>query len=423
MNTSLFIAKRLLIAKEENNRYTRPIIRIAILAIALSVAVMLLTIIVVNGFRNEVEKKVIGFGSHIQITAFTDNKSYESQPIEKSKLTLERLHASRTDRSDSSNLNTRIANVGIKHMQVFATKAGIIKTVDQIHPVVLKGFGSDFDPSFFIDNLVEGSVPIFNDTITSNEILISRKVSNTLELKLKDKLDVYFVQDPPRVRRFSIRGIYETGLVDFDNLIVLADIRHIQKLNGWNIDQVGGFEIELEDFSKIDEKTSEIYDRIPYNLNAQSIKDLNPQVFDWLALQKVNVRVILILMFIVAIMNIITCLLILVLERTAFIGVIKTLGADNWLVRKVFMYNAMYLVYKGLLWGNIIGLGIAYIQHRFNLFSLDPNIYYMDSVPTFFSFFHILSLNLCVIFVCWLMLLIPTLVVSKIKPVKSISFS
>ena len=406
MNVEYFIAKRLFTAKEKNNRYTKPILRIAILAIALSVAVMLLSITVLTGFKDEISNKIIGFGSHITITNFTNNQSYESEPI----LLNQEFYPSITDQQ------------GIKHIQTFATKAGIIKTEDEILGMVLKGISSDFEPSFFEQNLVEGEVPIYNDTLTSNKVMISKSVADILQLKLGEKLIMYFVEQPPRVRKFVIAGVYETGFTDFDDLIVMADIRHIQKLNGWESNQVGGFEILIDNFDKLDEMTAKVYEQIPYNLNAQSIREKNSQLFDWLYLQNINVRVILILMLIVGGVNMITALLILILERTRLVGILKALGATNWSVRKVFLYNAVQLILQGLFWGNIIGLGIAFLQQEFQFISLDPNIYYMSSVPINFNFIHILGLNLGTLLVCWLILIIPSIIITRIMPLKAIRF-
>ena len=406
MNVEYFIAKRLFTAKEKNNRYTKPILRIAILAIALSVAVMLLSITVLTGFKDEISNKIIGFGSHITITNFTNNQSYESEPI----LLNQEFYPSITDQQ------------GIKHIQTFATKAGIIKTEDEILGMVLKGISSDFEPSFFEQNLVEGEVPIYNDTLTSNKVMISKSVADILQLKLGEKLIMYFVEQPPRVRKFVIAGIYETGFMDFDDLIVIADIRHIQKLNGWESNQVGGFEILIDNFDKLDGMTAKVYEQIPYNLNAQSIREKNSQLFDWLYLQNINVRVILILMLIVGGVNMITALLILILERTRLVGILKALGATNWSVRKVFLYNAVQLILQGLFWGNIMGLGIAFLQQKFQFISLDPNIYYMSTVPINFNFMHILGLNLGTLLVCWLILIIPSIIITRIMPVKAIRF-
>ena len=406
MNVEYFIAKRLVSAKEGNNRLSRPIIRIAILAIALSVAVMLISIGVVKGFKKDIADKVIGFGSHIQITAFSDNNSYETKAISK-----------------NQDFYPSIENEkGINHIQYFATKAGIIKTANEIHGVILKGVGSDFNRDFFKDNLVEGEVPIYNDTLTSSRVIISKKIADLLDLEIDEKLIMYFAQDPPRVRKFVVAGIYTTELEEFDNLYVFGDIRHIQNLNNWGIDSVGGFEITIHNFDNLDALTQMVYEKIDYDLNAQTIKEINPQIFDWLKLQDINVNVIIILMLIVAGINIITALLILILERTKLIGILKAIGQNNWSVRKVFLYNASYLIGKGLFWGNLLGIGLCLLQKYFHLISLNPSTYYMNTVPIHLAFSDVLLLNFGAMLSCILMLIIPTYLITKITPIKAIRF-
>ena len=406
MNVEYFISKRLVSAKEGNNRLSRPIIRIAILAIALSVAVMLISIGVVKGFKKDIADKVIGFGSHIQITAFSDNNSYETKAISK-----------------NQDFYPSIENEkGINHIQYFATKAGIIKTADEIHGVILKGVGSDFNRDFFKDNLVEGEVPIYNDTLTSSRVIISKKIADLLDLEIDEKLIMYFAQDPPRVRKFVVAGIYTTELEEFDNLYVFGDIRHIQNLNNWGIDSVGGFEITIHNFDNLDALTQMVYEKIDYDLNAQTIKEINPQIFDWLKLQDINVNVIIILMLIVAGINIITALLILILERTKLIGILKAIGQNNWSVRKVFLYNASYLIGKGLFWGNLLGIGLCLLQKYFHLISLNPATYYMNTVPIHLTFSDVLVLNFGAMLFCILMLIIPTYLITKITPIKAIRF-
>ena len=406
MNVEYFIAKRLFTAKEENNTYTKPILRIAILAIALSVAVMLISIMVVTGFKNDISDKIIGFGSHITISNFTNNQSYESEPI-----------------SVEQDFYPSITAVeGVKHISTFATKAGIIKTVDEIQGVVLKGVSSDYDWTFFKDNLVSGSVIVVNDSVKSNQILISENISKTLDLNVGDGLVMYFAQNPPRVRKFHISGIYNTAMSDFDKLFVLGDINHIQELNGWENNEVGGFEIQLTNFDDLDKITDEVYNLTPYNLNAQSIKEKTPQIFNWLDLQDVNVFVILILMLIVGVINMITALLILILERTKTIGILKALGATNWSVRKIFLYSAVNLIVKGLLVGNAIALSFAFLQKQFSLISLDPATYYMDTVPINFDLTYILLLNIGTVVVCYVVLIIPSVIITKITAIRAIRF-
>jgi len=407
MNVEYFIAKRLFTAKEENNSYTKPILRIAILAISLSVAIMLLSVMIVTGFKKDISDKIIGFGSHITISSFSDNQSYETEPIQIS----DSLYASISENSE------------IKHISAFATKAGIIKTNDEILGVVLKGVSFDYDWTFFNNHLIAGKCFNVNDSVKTNQVLISEKSSTALQLGVGDDLIMYFVQDPPRVRKFKISGIYNTALVDFDKLFVMGDIKHIKSLNSWENKQVGGVEIAINNFNNLELITKRIYDQIPYDLNAQSIKEKTPQIFDWLDLQDINVRVILILMMIVGGINMITALLILILERTKMIGVLKALGASNWSVRRVFLYSAVHLILRGLFWGNCIALGFAFLQKQFSIISLDSSIYYMNTVPINFDFTDILLLNVGTIIVCYLILIIPSIIIAKITPVKAIRFA
>ena len=406
MNVEYFIVKRLIGAKEGNNRLSRPIIRIAILAIALSVAVMLISIGVVKGFKKDIADKVIGFGSHIQITAFSDNNSYETSAISK-------------NQDFYPSIETES---GIKHIEVFATKAGIIKTKEEIHGVILKGVDTDFDWTFFQENLIAGEVLSLNDSSTTNSVMISENIANSLRLKVADNLIMYFVQEPPRARKFEISGIYNTELEEFDELYVLGDIKQIQKLNAWGKDSVGGFALTINDFEELEKQTQMVYEKTPYNLNAQSTKELNPQIFDWLKLQDINVNVVIILMLIVAAINIITALLILILERTKLIGILKAIGQTNWSIRKVFLYNATYLIIKGLFWGNLLGITLSLFQKQFHIISLNPATYYMKSVPIHLLLSDILILNLGVIITCFIILILPTYLITKITPIKAIRF-
>ena len=363
--------------------------------------------IILSGFKSDISEKIIGFGSHITITNFTDNQSYESEPV-----------------SINQDFYPKIKDdEGINNIQVFATKAGIIKTESDISGILLKGISADFDNSFFSKNLFKGNIPSYNDTVVSDKIMLSSSISNKLNLSIGDDVIVYFFQDPTRVRKFVLYGIYETGFVDFDDLIMIVDIQHIQKLNNWKNKEVGGFEILIDNFEELDEITNNIYSKIPYNLNAQSVVEKNPQLFDWLELQNVNLKVILILMLVVGSVNMITALLILILEKTKLVGILKSIGYSNWSIRKVFLYNAAYLIINGIVLGNIIGLGFALLQQKFKLISLDPNIYFMKTVPIKFDFMHIFALNLSVLVICLLVLIIPSYVITKITPMKAMRFS
>ena len=406
MNVEYFIAKKLFSSKKKNNSFTKPIINIAIIAVAISVSVMLISLIVMKGFKKDISSKVIGFGSHILVTNFSNNNSYES----------EALNASLDLKSSLKKIK------GIKSVNAFATKAAIIKTKQEIHGVVLKGVSHNYDLSFFNDNLIDGEPIRLDLNSKSSDVLISEEISNLLKLNVSDKLIMYFMQEPTRVRKFNVKGIYSTAMVDFDKLYVLGDIKHIQSLNSWTENQVGGFELSINDFSQLDHMTNAVYEAIPYDLNAQSIKEKVPQIFDWLDLQDMNVMVILILMLLVAGINMITALLILILERTKLIGILKAMGATNWSIRKIFVYLAVYLSVRGLIIGNSIALLLTFLQFKFSIISLDPQTYYMSTVPIYFDFQQILLLNLFAILICYLILIIPSMIISRISPIKAIRF-
>ena len=405
MNTSLFIAKRLYNAKENNNSYTRPIIRIAILAVALSVSIMLLSVFILSGFKAEISDKVFGFGGHINITKFSYNQSYENDPI-----------------NYSNEIVSKIESIDdVENIQQFATKAGIIKKEEEILGVIIKGVGQDYNWRFFEKNLVFGELPIY-DSVTSNKVLISENISKKMKFEIGDDLVMYFVQKPTRVRKFIISGIYKTGLTEFDEITVLADIKHIQKLNNWNNNQIGGYEVLLSNIDNLQYNSELIDETIDFDLKAISIKDKYPQIFDWLRLQDFNVLIILILMLIVGGVNMITSLLIIILEKSRLIGVLKAIGATNWDIRKVFIYNSLYIISSGLLFGNLVALSFSIAQKYFNLIKLDENIYFMSYVPIKIEFLSLLLINFGTIIICYLILVIPSIVISKISPAKSIKF-
>ena len=404
MNVSFFIAQRL-IGKNEH-RFSRPVIRIAITAIALSLTVMLMSLAIIKGFQNEITDKVIGFSSHIQVSNFSNGNSYESTLLK---------------HTDSLKLSLSKIK-GIKHIQSYATKAGIIKTENEIQGVVLKGVSSDFDSTFIKNILTQGKIPSFGRLKKSNTVLISQTIANQLNLNIGDGFQMYFIQQPVRVRQFKIAGIYDSGVAEFDEMLVLVDIGHIQKLNKWSANDVGGLEIQLHDFEDLEKINQEVYSNIGFDLNARSVIDNNPQLFDWLELQNINVRVILILMLIVGAINMITALFILILEQSKLIGTLKALGSQNWRIRKVFIYHSLYLILRGMFWGNLIGLSLCWIQKQFQILELDKSTYYMSYVPIDLNIAHILALNIGTFIVCWLMLIIPSYLISKINPIKAIRF-
>lgn len=413
MNTELFIAKRLVSEQKGDNRISRPIIFIAILGIALGLTVMILSTAIVTGFKNEIREKIIGFGSHIQILNYDSNISYETVPI-----------------SGNQDFITILKNKpGIKNIQVFTTKAGIIKTEKEIQGVVLKGIGSDFDWSFFKNNLTEGEIFRVNDSSKTNKVLISKYIADLLDLNTDDSFVMYFIQDPPRMRKFTISGIYNTNLEEFDRVFVLADIGHIRKLNDWEKDQVTGFEISIDDFDDIDFMTYQVmeavgtdFDKEGARLSTINIIQKYPQIFDWLNLQDTNVLIILALMLLVAGFNMVSSLLILILERTNMIGILKAVGSNNLNIRKIFLYHSAFLISKGLLWGNLIGIGLALLQQKTGLMKLDEASYYLSTVPINLNISHLLMLNTGTLIITILMLIIPSHLVARISPVKAIRF-
>ena len=408
MNSSIFIAKRLFTAKENNNNYTRPIIRIAILAIAISVAVMILSVFILSGFKDNISNKVIGFGSHIKITKFNNNQSFENDPID-----------------FNFEIYDEIKNLDfVSHINKYATKAGIIKNDDEIHGVVLKGVSGDYNWDFFKNNLISGEIPNIKDSIKdiSNDILISESISKKLNIKLGEDLVIYFIQNPARVRKFIVSGIYKTALSEFDDITAVADLNHLIKLNNWNANQIGGYEIKTKNFDHVNIYSSEIDGLIDFDLKAQNSKELNPQIFDWLRLQDFNVVIILILMLLVGCVNMITSLLIIILEKSKFIGVLKAIGVSNWNIRKIFIYNSLYILVNGLFWANLVVVLFTFLQKRFHLISLDETIYFMNSVPVKFDFYSMFLINLGTIIICYIVLIIPTILISKISPSKSIRF-
>ena len=413
VNTELFIARRLVSEQKGDNRISRPIIFIAILGIALGLAVMILSTAIVTGFKNEIREKIIGFGSHIQVLNYDSNMSYETVPVS----------------GKQEFINVLKNKPGIKNIQVFATKAGIIKTEEEIQGVVLKGIGTGFDWTFFRKNLTEGDIFHVSDSARTNKVLISKYIADLLDLKTDDSFVMYFIQDPPRMRKFTISGIYNTSLEEFDRIFVLADIGHIRKLNDWDENQVSGFEISIENFNDLDYMTYQVMETVGVNLDKEGarLSTINiiqkyPQIFDWLNLQDTNVWIILALMLLVAGFNMVSSLLILILERTNMIGILKAIGTNNFSIRKIFLYQSAFLISKGLLWGNLIGIGLAILQQKTGIMKLDEASYYLSTVPINLDISYILMLNTGTLVLTVLMLIIPSHLVAKITPVKAIRF-
>ncbi|HOO99521.1 MAG TPA: ABC transporter permease [Bacteroidales bacterium] len=413
MNLPYFIAERLIRGRREGTSFSRPINVIAVIGIAMGLAVMILAVSILTGFKQEIRDKVVGFGANIQIVNFDSNYSLETAPVSQGQRFIEKIRTI----------------PGIRHIQVFATKAGIIKTDEEIQGVLLKGVGSDFDWGYFSTCMVDGRVFTVTDTVRTDEVIISKKISDMLRLRTGDSFAMYFVQDPPRQRKFTVSGIYETSLEEFDKMYVFCDIAHIKRLNGWKEDQVSGFEIFIDDFDKLEEMTEAVSDAVGYrisedeeNFRVTNVRRKYPQIFDWLNFQDVNVIIIIILMLIVAGFNLISGLLILILEKTNMIGILKALGSDDLTIRNIFLYQAGYLIVKGLLWGNLIGTGLAFIQLKTGLITLDPSSYYIKTVPVNLDLLHIVFLNAGTMAIILLMLLVPSKLISRITPVKAIRY-
>ena len=416
MDTELFISRRLFFDKTNKKFLSQKIIRIALFGIALGLAVMIVSVAVVTGFKKEVRNKVIGFGSHIQVVNFDSRNSYELSPISGNQPFLQKLKTIEE----------------IKNIQVFATKPGMIKTEEYIQGIVFKGVDQQYNWDFFQKNLIAGRIPQLNDSTRVNEIILSEQVSKLLKLKLGDLAILYFVNEneiTPRLLQLKVCGIYRTSLEEFDNLFVIGDIKQIQRLNNWKADEISGFEIEVSDFNKIEEIEQQVRNAvIDYSeensniLRTENITRMYPQIFDWLSILDMNVWVILILMIIVAGFNMISGLLVLILERSSMIGILKALGSPNWSIRKIFLYLSVFLTSRGMLWGNVIGVALILIQKIFQIIKLDPTTYYVEVVPVNFSLLHLVLLNIGSIVITTFMLLIPSYLVSKISPEKTIRF-
>ena len=411
MNYELFIAKRIIAGKKYKNSISSPIIKIAITAIALGIIIMLIAVATAAGLQYKIRDKMAGFKGHIQIVNYDANNSDVSiTPIKK-----------------EQEFYPTFKNIkGIKNVQIFANKAGILRTKTDFEGIIFKGVSTDYDWSFFEEYMVQGIVPNFNQTRT-REVLLSETIMNRLQLKLNDTILATFIKTVnsklPSNKKYIITGIYNTGFLQFDKNMMIGDIREVQKLNKWTENQVGGFEVLLDSFEDIDEKGEAVYNSIGATLNSKTIVETNPNVFDWIQLFDNNVRFIIAIMILIAGINMITALLVLILERVQMIGILKALGGNNTSIRKIFLYNASYLILKGLFWGNIIGISIIGIQHYFKVITLNPETYYVATMPVYISFSAILLLNIGTLLLCFLMLIIPSFIITKISPSKSIKFA
>jgi len=413
MSAEFFIAKRIYKDRGESRNVSPPAVRVATVSIAIGLAVMILSVAVVIGFKKEVREKVIGFGSHIQITNFEINSSFDMKPVAVSDTLMDYLQK----------------QPNILRVEPFATKPGIIKTKDDFQGVVFKGVDEHYNWNFFRSNLISGSVLNIHPDSTLADVLISQTIADKLNLKLNDSFTAYFVQEPLRARKFHITGIYQTYFSEYDNLFALLDIKQIRRLNQWDDDMVSGLELYVKDYNCLDETTDSLYfdlqlwkDRLNNTYLTQSIKQIKPEIFDWLSVLDVNVVVILALMLIVAGFSMISGLLIIILEKASMIGTLKALGQNNTSIRKIFLYLSAFLIGKGLLWGNILAISLCLIQQYFGIVKLNPEVYYLTKVPIDISILSILLINVGTLLITLAMLILPSYVVANISPAKTIRF-
>lgn len=405
-NLSSFIATR--IRQKQGHSFSATVARIGVAGIALGLAVMIVSFAIMGGYKEKIYQKIFSFGGHLQVSYFEANNSFTENPIStKSKL--------------YQQYKQRIP--GVAHIQGFSHKAALLKTESEVQGVMLKGIGRDFNHEAFLPNMVEGRMVTFADTSYAKDLVISRKLANQLELKVNDEVFLYFVQTPPRVRKLTISGIYETGMEEFDESIALCDIALLQRLNNWESHQVGGFEILLKDFDQLEAGAEQVFNLMDFYMQVIPVTDRYIQIFDWLSLINQNVNIFLTLILFVACFNMVAILLILIMERTQMIGLLKALGSRDQQVRRIFMLSGMRLVGEGMLWGNAVGLGLCALQYFFELIPLDPEAYYINTVPIYWDFPLILLLNLGVFVLVTLILLIPTAIISRIQPVKALRFN
>lgn len=410
MNLEYFIAKRLITAKDYKSSISAPIIKIAISAIAIGMIMMIVSVATGIGLQEKIREKIAAFNGHITISNFDNNQSDATLiPISK-----------------KQNFYPKFSSVpSVSHIQAIASKAGIIRTETAFEGIMYKGVGPDYKWDNIKEYLVAGVLPDFKSKL-NEDVLVSQFLANRLDLKVGDKFNTFFMKEGenklPNSRRFTIVGIFNSGFQEFDATYLIGDIRHIQRINKWKPDQIGAFEVFVNDFDDLSAIGEQVYKETGSTLDSKTIVEKYSYIFEWLQLFDFNIIVILIVMIVVATINMVVALLVLILERTQMIGILKALGANNWTVRKVFLYNASYLIIRGLLWGNLIGIAILLIQKYFGVVTLDPANYYVSQAPVYFNLWYILLLNIGTIVTCFLVLLIPSYIITKISPVKAIRF-
>ena len=410
MNLEYFIAKRLITAKDYKSSISAPIIKIAISAIAIGIIMMLVSVATGIGLQQKIREKVSAFNGQVIISNYDNNNS---------EVTLVPISKKQDFYPDFKSVPE------VSHIQAIASKAGIIRTENAFEGIIFKGVGADYDWNNIKEYLVEGKLPDFSKSL-NEDVIISRFLADRLNLKVGDNFNTFFIKEEqgkmPNSRRFRISGIFNSGFQDFDATYIIGDIRHIQRINKWTPDQVGAFEVFVKDFNNLKITGNQIYEQTSSSLDTKTIVEKYSYIFDWLQLFDFNIIVILAVMILVATINMVVALLVLILERTQMIGILKALGANNWTVRKIFLYNAFYLIIRGLFWGNLIGISILLIQQQFGIIQLNPENYYVNQAPVYINWGYIILLNLMTITICFLVLLIPSYIITKISPVKAIRF-
>ena len=414
MNFPLFIAKRLYSEQGDKRKVSRPAIHIATAGVAIGLAVMIISVCVVLGFKHTIRDKVIGFGSHIQVADFLTLQQMEQYPIV----------------IDDSMTNVLKHIPDVAHVQRFAMKEGILKTDSDFLGVAFKGVGPEFDSTFIHSNMVEGSIPHFSDSVSHNQILVSQLMADKLHLKSGQRIFAYFFDNNGvRTRRFTIAGIYQTNLKKYDETIVFTDLYTAVKLNGWESDQASGAELSVNNFDNLDMVESRVLSKVKGTVDhygetysSATIKELNPQIFQWLDLMDLNVWIILALILIVAGVTMISGLLIIILERTSMIGILKALGARNKTIRHTFMWFAVFIIGKGMLIGNVLSLGLLALQQAFGIIKLDAQTYYVSTVPVEINALYIVALNVATLLISVFMLVAPSYLISHIHPAKSMRY-
>jgi lipoprotein-releasing system permease protein len=410
LNYEFFLAKRIIGNKSYKSSVSAPIIKIGIAAIAISIIVMLIAIATGIGLEHKIRDKAVAFNGHITISNFDSNASEGAQvPISKNQ--------------DFYPVFTAVE--GVSHVQAVANKFGIIRTNTDFEGLFLKGVGTDYDWRYFKEFLIEGRLPTYTIKYSS-EVLISKYLADRLEFVVGDSFQMYFMKSdpsqPPSIMKFTVVGIFNSGFEELDKTYVIGDINHVQRLNRWKKDQIGNFEVFIANYNDLDRLGDAVYAQTPSTLDAMTVKQKYATIFEWIPIFTTNIYGIIGIMILVGAINMITALLVLILERTKMIGILKALGSSNWSIRKVFLYNASYLIGCGLFWGNLIGIGILLLQKQFEFIKLDPSVYHVTVAPVFLDWTYVVLLNLMAFILCVLMLLIPSFLISKIVPVKAIEF-